>query len=263
MARREGGRDRGPDPLPSYPMTDDRLFDLDSIPEVPLIREARRSRGEHDARFRNDYPADWSRCELCDGTGGDEADTCPRCLGMGSLKARVRFDAGHRCERCCHPFVTKGDAKMLGVQPSGGRWSRCDRGCMHSGPYRVLISGEWVEGEFTEEGMVAPRLHVLSGNVVEAEWRVLTVHHLDGDKANSAWWNLAVLCQRCHLEIQAKVVMERVYPHEHSEWFKPHAAGYYAEVYLHEQVTRKEALDRLDELLGLEYDPALNQTEGD
>jgi hypothetical protein len=87
---------------------------------------------------------------------------------------------------------------------------------------------------------------------MHAAWRILTVHHLDGDKANLAWWNLATLCQRCHLEIQAKVVMERVYPHEHSEWFKPHAAGYYAKVYLGEDVTLEEATARLDELLALE-----------
>jgi 5-methylcytosine-specific restriction endonuclease McrA len=31
----------------------------------------------------------------------------------------------------------------------------------------------------------------------------LTVHHLDGDKANCAGWNLVALCQRCHLSIQA------------------------------------------------------------
>ena len=31
----------------------------------------------------------------------------------------------------------------------------------------------------------------------------LTVHHLDGDKANCSWRNLVALCQRCHLRIQA------------------------------------------------------------
>ena len=59
-------------------------------------------------------------------------------------------------------------------------------------------------------------------------WRVLTVHHLDGDKANCQWFNLAALCQRCHLTIQGKVVMERVWAFEHSPWFVPYVAGYYA-----------------------------------
>ena len=59
-------------------------------------------------------------------------------------------------------------------------------------------------------------------------WHVLTVHHLDGDKANCRWWNLAALCQRCHLHIQAKVKMERVWMFDHSEWFVPYVAGYYA-----------------------------------
>lgn len=56
----------------------------------------------------------------------------------------------------------------------------------------------------------------------------LTVHHLDLDPANCEWWNLPALCQRCHLHIQSKVVMERFYMFAHSEWFKPYAAGYYA-----------------------------------
>jgi 5-methylcytosine-specific restriction endonuclease McrA len=30
----------------------------------------------------------------------------------------------------------------------------------------------------------------------------LTVHHLDGDKSNNADWNLACLCQRCHLHAE-------------------------------------------------------------
>lgn len=59
----------------------------------------------------------------------------------------------------------------------------------------------------------------------------LTVHHLDGDKANCRWWNMPALCQRCHLHIQAKVVMRRAWLLPHSEWFKPYVAGYYAAVH--------------------------------
>jgi hypothetical protein len=56
----------------------------------------------------------------------------------------------------------------------------------------------------------------------------LTVHHLDLDPSNNAWWNIPALCQRCHLKIQNKVVMEQPYFFPHSEWFKPYVAGYYA-----------------------------------
>lgn len=58
---------------------------------------------------------------------------------------------------------------------------------------------------------------------------VLTVHHLDGDKTNSADWNLAALCQRCHLRIQARVNMDQMFSSEIldvSEWFRPHLVGY-------------------------------------
>lgn len=55
------------------------------------------------------------------------------------------------------------------------------------------------------------------------------MHHLDGNKANCADWNLAALCQRCHLRIQGRVkmdqgFMEAILPV--SEWFRPHLAGY-------------------------------------
>jgi hypothetical protein len=55
----------------------------------------------------------------------------------------------------------------------------------------------------------------------------LTVHHLDGDKANLARWNLAALCQRCHLHIQGRVFMPQFYMFEHTAWFLPHVVGYY------------------------------------
>jgi hypothetical protein len=56
----------------------------------------------------------------------------------------------------------------------------------------------------------------------------LTVHHLDGRKDNNRWWNLAALCQRCHLNIQGRVIMSRPWLFEHSDWMRPLAAGYYA-----------------------------------
>ena len=55
----------------------------------------------------------------------------------------------------------------------------------------------------------------------------LTVHHLDGNKSNNEKWNLAVLCQRCHLAIQGKVFLPQSFMFEHSDWFKPHVDGYY------------------------------------
>jgi hypothetical protein len=75
------------------------------------------------------------------------------------------------------------------------------------------------------------------------------MHHLDGDHegpfqgqhARCAGGTSSSLCQRCHLQIQGKVKMERVYPWPHSEWFRPYVAGYYAWTYLGEEITRAEA----------------------
>lgn len=55
----------------------------------------------------------------------------------------------------------------------------------------------------------------------------LTVHHLDGNKSNCARWNLAALCQKCHLHCQGKLFMPQFFIFEHSEWFKTHVDGYY------------------------------------
>jgi len=54
----------------------------------------------------------------------------------------------------------------------------------------------------------------------------LTTHHLDGDKSNNERWNLAALCQKCHLHIQGKVFLPQFYMFEHSDWFKPHVEGH-------------------------------------
>jgi len=55
----------------------------------------------------------------------------------------------------------------------------------------------------------------------------LTVHHLDGDKSNNSDWNLATLCQRCHLYMQPVVMDQMLLPFvEVSSWFKPHLDGY-------------------------------------
>lgn len=136
-----------------------------------------------------------------------------------TIKHEVRRLAGNRCVRCGHPYV-KGS----------GEWSACDDGCSHGGPDRMT-------GDLS---------------VREAQWRILTVHHLDGNKANCRWWNLAALCQRCHLTIQGRVRMERVYPWPHSDWFKPYVAGFYAFSYLGEDLDRASVDARLDELLSLE-----------
>ncbi len=134
-----------------------------------------------------------------------------------AIKNLVRAAAGDRCQRCGHPY-------LKGM----GEWSPCDEWCGHDGPVS------------------------LQDGVPVARWRILTVHHLNGVKADCRWWNLAALCQRCHLHIQKKVIMERVFPFDHTAWFRPHAAGWYAFAYLNEELSREETMDRMDELLALE-----------
>jgi len=55
----------------------------------------------------------------------------------------------------------------------------------------------------------------------------LAVHHLDGNKWNLEWWNLAALCQRCHLRVQARVDwFQDLLDGRHSEWLADHVEGY-------------------------------------
>lgn len=174
------------------------------------------------------YPHEWHGC-----CGELEHDP------EGGIKDRVRAAAGHRCVRCGHPYRT-------GHSPP--EWSPCDEGCTHAGPIRRADHPDHIIEEPAGEGYLWRR----AGLVVEARWRVLTVHHLDGDKANCRWWNLAALCQRCHLTTQGKVVLARLWLHEHSQWFRPYVAGYYAWRYLGQELNREETVARIDELLALE-----------
>lgn len=83
----------------------------------------------------------------------------------------------------------------------------------------------------------------------------LTVHHLTMNKSEpfAHWWAFAVLCQRCHLSIQAKVDLNRPWVMaEHSTWFKPYIAGAYAHKYLGLALSRDEVMARLDDLLAIE-----------
>jgi hypothetical protein len=75
----------------------------------------------------------------------------------------------------------------------------------------------------------------------DGKQRILTVHHLDGDKSNNRWWNLLALCQSCHLTIQARVIPERPWLFEHSRWFVPYVCGFYAWYYGQLEITREQA----------------------
>jgi hypothetical protein len=160
------------------------------------------------------------------------------------IKHEARVLAGDRCVRCLHPY-----------KAGTGEWSPCDARCIHKGPFRwrTALDDEWDESHSEEDWPWSPETgDAIEVAEIEARWRILTVHHLDGNKANCRWWNLAALCQRCHLQIQGKVQMERVWPWEHSDWFKPYVAGYYAFVYRGEDLDRETVEGRLTDLLALE-----------
>jgi hypothetical protein len=206
------------------------------------------------------YPIAWHRatCDLCyglgmvdgvwkDGSQGPKELPCPTCKGKGErgIKDIVRAMADYRCARCMHPYRA-GDERIS----AKGEWSPCDESCRHAGPLRYGPLGL----EF--DAAPKPTAGLLStfslSKPVEARWRILTVHHLNGRKADLRWWNLCPLDRRCHLAIQGKVNMEQAWPLEHSSWFKVYAAGHYAAKYEGREITREEAEHDLDRLLALE-----------
>lgn len=75
----------------------------------------------------------------------------------------------------------------------------------------------------------------------DGKLRILTVHHLTGEKSDNRWWNLLALCQSCHLTIQGRVIPERPWLWQHSAWFRVYAAGFYASYYGGMDITRAEA----------------------
>jgi len=171
--------------------------------------------------IQGEYPSDWDEI-------GD----------------RVRAEAGHRCIRCHHRFKTGEHGK--------GQWTPCDDLCTHRGPLGFLREDGSVRAIEAHAEARIIFCSTVNQNPLVAEWRILTVHHLDGDKSNCVWWNCLPLCQRCHLTIQTRVIPEIPYFLEHSDWFKPYVAGFYAKKYEGKLITREEATARMDELLAYE-----------
>lgn len=169
-----------------------------------------------------EYPADWK-----------------------SISDATWSAAGHRCIRCLHPY-RKGEHGK-------GEWTPCDAKCIHAGPVGIVLHGVVGQDPIVElktEFVIAQTRKM--GVPILARWRIGTVHHLDGNKANCRWWNLLALCQRCHLTIQSRVNPQQPYMLEHSEWFKPYVAGFYAFKYEGRELTRAEAVAEMQRLLAHE-----------
>lgn len=164
------------------------------------------------------------------------------------LRAATRAESGHRCIRCGHPYMT-------GIpRPDRGEWSDCDERCRHSVPVRLKAPDDlaWVTVTKPQAMLLTVSAYIELGGLAQAQWRILTVHHFDGNKANDAWWNQLPLCQKCHLQFQNKVDPNIPFFFEHSEWLKPYVAGFYAKKYEGADLTREQVNSRLDQLLAWE-----------
>lgn len=153
--------------------------------------------------YAGQYPTDWERQSL-----------------------EVKESAGWRCVRCHHPFA-----------PDQGSPLFCDDMCDTSrGIHRRVESGDDRANQH-----IGPRVKRINSR--NAEWlRAINygVHHFDGDKSNSQWWNLLAMCNSCHLKTQSSVIPERPWILEHSEWAKPYVGGFYAWWFAKREPTRAE-----------------------
>lgn len=169
-------------------------------------------------RFINDYTDDWR-----------------------AVRDAAYVAVGFRCIRCRHPFT-----------PVVGQTSPplpCDDLCDTTRGRRINTHHPNARRDHPEK----PLREIVS-RLVHNIWDgglSLTLHHFDGNKANNAWWNLLALCNSCHLTIQAKVVPERPYLWEHSEWIKPYVAGFYAHWYGRIDITHEQACAELDKYLAM------------
>lgn len=94
-------------------------------------------------------------------------------------------EAGHRCIRCKHPYRKGENGK--------GEWSQCDEQCTHGGPVaRQYLTGHIGRIFYPPTAGIEVTLSREEGATYTcvAQWRIGTVHHFDGNKANCTWWNL-------------------------------------------------------------------------
>lgn len=135
-------------------------------------------------------------------------------------------------------YATAWEQTAAAVKEAAG--NRCVR-CGHPNGDRMVTQVEWFAGEGDDRRRDIRPCTDECSHPKDGKLRVLTVHHLDGHKANDAWWNLLALCQVCHLQIQAKLIPERPFMFAHSAWFVPYVCGFYAHYYGGESITREQA----------------------
>lgn len=155
---------------------------------------------------------------------------------------RVKHQAGWRCVRCGHPHEKPGQRIACTTD--------CDLN--YHPEWHKTPPGRATVEDYTRGKVTAMNWRGDTWVRTRQRQRVLTVAHLDDDKSNCAWWNLAALCQVCHLVTQAKIEMDRPWLLPHSEWFEPYVAGFYAHKYLGLQLTQGEVNEGLEALLILE-----------
>jgi hypothetical protein len=154
-----------------------------------------------------------------------------------ALHNAVRASVGNRCIRCGHP---QGDWMEAGTDES--RIAEIEQSFSN---VRVRMEPNPRHGH--EEPSERWRAFVLAScddrctHEPNGKLRILTVHHLTGQKDDNRWWNLLALCQVCHLQIQGKVIPEQAYLHPHSPWFVPYVCGFYAATIGGVDITREES----------------------
>ncbi len=136
------------------------------------------------------------------------------------ISYRVKRLHGFRCERCGHPHVPAYPATRNVRDLWEHDWE------VEEGVFAPVVFRRGDTGLGRSMTTFETPCDRRCSHIGDGKQRTLTVHHLDGDKANYRLWNLAALCQVCHLQIQAKVCWDQTYLGQHSEWMRWHIERY-------------------------------------
>lgn len=150
-----------------------------------------RSQKQRTDGMTGDYPPDWA-----------------------DISTAVKEAAGWCCVRCGHPHDPGKSMKPCPDCPP-------ERGFEVNGTERKSVVQAAADAACqTCQG---------SREVIDDDnsWYCLTVHHLDMDKSNCVDWNMAALCQRCHLSVQGRVDFYQQYLFEITGWMRPYVEKFW------------------------------------
>lgn len=144
------------------------------------------------------------------------------------ISKHLKGAAGNRCVRCFHPAEgnwKRGEEPETELIPTGIKQLALPLDMLEDVELMIERPVARANGDIFSVGDEYPgrmQCDMACRHQKGDKMRLLTVHHLDINKANVSWWNLAPLCQVCHLEVQAHWDWHQYYLVEPPHWMAPY-----------------------------------------